>query len=165
MRQMITKMLVTICFLTIFFGLLGTPQTAKAGNLWFSFGYSPYALIWSSSYQSMLMNRYIYRGYNFPTMGYHRFFHPTVFPRMNYYKIKKDTQTALYLSELKQKEYFALNDATPKTRINPIEPKTKIEFEKDLPNDIDIQIESPNQEFKPIDTKILQNGTVAINYY
>lgn len=141
------------------------PAPAKAGTFWISFGSNPF-------YYSMGYPRlYFVSPYYFRAYSYYRY-NPLSGPRslfrtpFSWSKMKRDTEMAIQLTEIKKQEYFTRKEAEQKENQKDESRKSKREDDQsDDSNDIEIEIKSPNDEVHPLESSVFDDGAVAINYY
>lgn len=157
-------MLVFGLFLFFFF-LVMRPTPAKAGTFWISFGSNPF-------YRSVGYPRFYFGSpYYFRAYSYYRY-NPLSGPRSMFHtpfswsKMKRNTEMAIQLTEIKKQKYFARKEAEQKeNQKNESREMKKEDYKSDDSNDIEIEIKSPDDEVHPLESTIFDDGAVAINYY
>lgn len=163
MENTLKKFILIFGLALFFFFFVMRPTPAKAGTFWISFGSTP--VFYSTAYPHLYFGSpYLYGYYYNPF----RVSYPRFYSSFSWAKMKKDTERAIQLTEIKKQEYFARKEAEEKQnqQIESREIKKEdLEYSDPKENEIEFEIKSPNEEIRPLETTIFDDGAVAINYY
>lgn len=165
MKDAFKKFMLVFGLFLFFFFIVMRPAPAKAGTFWVSFGTNPF---YYGTYSPRLYfsSPYYFHAYSFyrhnPLSGPRSLFHTP----FSWSKMKRDTEIAIQLTEIKKQEYFARKEAEQKqNQKNESREMKKEDYKSDDSKDIEIEIKSPDDEVHPLESTVLDDGAVAINYY